>query len=65
MQPARHVAVRRAVDVHQDVAAAWHLDVPRAAAAHCRGHPGEFVLSLNAYYSGSTIVAILHPQCAF
>ena len=47
----QYVTVQYAVDVHQYVAAARHLDIPRAAVMHCRGNPGEFMLSLNAYQS--------------
>ena len=45
----QYVEVQYAVDVHQYVAATRHLDIPRAAVAHCRENLGEFILSLNRY----------------
>ena len=60
VQPARHVAVQYAADAHQGVAAAPRPDMPRAAAAHRRGHLGEFVLSLNAYAEGTRRTAACH-----
>ena len=45
----QYAEVQYAVDVHRYAAVARHLDIPRAAAAHCRGNLGEFMLSLNIY----------------